>query len=132
MSIPLLCIALLALLCIGLGFNVSMRRAKADTLYGVTIDPTDSLYKAFRAHGNTTEYAPLLALLIFILSQSPLASWELWSIILVTLSRYIFVIGILMSQTMAKAHPLRFIGSLGTYLGGLALVIAVLLQAMGN
>jgi len=108
-----------------------MNRGKSNTLYGVTIDPEDSLYKAHRAHGNTTEYAPILALLIFILSQAPLTSWVLWSMVLVTLSRYIFVVGILVPQTMDKPHPLRFVGSLGTYLGGFALIVALLIQALG-
>jgi uncharacterized membrane protein YecN with MAPEG domain len=131
MSIPLLCIALLALLCIGLGFNVSMVRSKTSTMYASTTDPEDALYKAQRAHGNTVEYAPILALLIFILSQSPQPSWVLWSMILVTFCRYLFVVGIVVPVTMAEPNKMRFIGSLGTYLGGLALVVAVALQAIG-
>ncbi len=131
MSIPLLCIALLALLCIGLGFYVSLCRGKANTMYGATIDPEDTLYKAQRAHGNSTEYAPILALLILILSQGPVATWVLWSMMLVTFFRYVFVLGILLPKTMAEPHPLRFVGSLGTYLGGFALIVALCMQALG-
>lgn len=131
MSIPLICIALLALLCICLGFNVSMVRSNTDTLYAGSIDPSDALYKAQRAHGNTVEYAPVLALLIFILSQSPQPSWVLWSMIGVTFCRYLFVMGIIVPATMAEPNKMRFIGALGTYLGGLALTVAVALQAIG-
>ena len=82
MSIPLLCIALLGFLVVGLGFSVSMTRSKTETMYGSTTDPEDILYKMTRAHGNTTEYAPVIALLIFVLSQSSQPSWVIWCMLL--------------------------------------------------
>jgi hypothetical protein len=42
-------------------------------------------------------------------------------------SRYALAAGILVGQTMAEPHPLRFIGAAGTYATGLALSIAALL-----
>ncbi|NND67288.1 MAG: MAPEG family protein [Halioglobus sp.] len=131
MSVSLICVALLALLVILLGFNVSMVRARTETMYGAEPDPAGAMYKAVRAHGNTTEYAPLLALLIYILGQAGASGWVVWAMVLATFSRYLFAAGIILPATMAQPHPLRFIGSLGTYLSGLALIVALLLKAMG-
>lgn len=131
MSIPLICISLLAFLCIGLGFAVSSARAKTETIYGSAIDPEDSLYKILRAHGNTIEFAPILALLIYILSLQVLSTWVLWCMVLATVFRYMHAAGLIFPKTMAKPNPLRFIGALGTYFTGFGLCIALLLQALG-
>ena len=101
MSIPLMCIALLAFLCIGLGFAVSLTRSKTETLHGSTTDPEDLLYKMVRAHGNTIEYAPILALLIYVLSQYPQSTWVLWCMVLVTFCRYLLVAGIIFPKSLA-------------------------------
>ena len=132
MSIYLICIAILGLLCLGLGFNVSMIRSKSGTLYGGESDPQSSLYKAQRAHGNTIEYAPILAIMIFALGQSSQPNWVVWSMVAVTFFRCLFVLGILFPATMDKANPLRFVGSLGTYLSGFALVAALFVEAMNT
>lgn len=130
MLIPLICISLLAFLGIGLGFAVSLTRAKTDVLFGSSTDPEDILYKMVRAHGNTMEYVPILALLIYILSQFPQSTWVLWCMVLVTFARYAIVVGIIFPKTLAKPNPMRFIGSLGTYLAGFGLCIALILRAL--
>ena len=130
MSIPLICIALLGFLVVGLGFAVSMTRSKTETMFGSTADPEDILYKMTRAHGNTTEYAPMIALLIFILSQSPQSDWVIWCMVLVTFFRYLFVAGIILPKSMGQPHPMRFLGALGTYLTGFGLCTAVILQGL--
>jgi uncharacterized membrane protein YecN with MAPEG domain len=132
MSISLICVALLAFLCLALGFNVSMARSSSKTLFASDTDPQNALYKARRAHGNTIEYAPVLALLIYILGQSQQPAWVIWSMVMVTFFRYLIVVGILIPHTMAAPNPMRFVGALGTYLGGLALTVAVLIQAIGT
>ena len=131
MSIPLICISLLAVLAIGLGFAVSLGRSKTETLFGSAIDPEDSLYKLVRAHGNTVEYVPIIALLIYILSQFPLSTWVLWCMILVTFFRYLLVAGIVFPKTLARPNPMRLVGALGTYLTGIGLCVALFLQALG-
>jgi hypothetical protein len=73
---------------------------------------------------------PVIALLIFILNQSAQSNWVLLCIVLVTFFRYLFVAGIIFPRTLAKPNPMRFIGALGTYVTGLGLCIAVLLQAV--
>jgi len=107
-----------------------MMRARTETVGGVNQDPADPLYKAVRAHGNTAEYAPMAALLILYLGTQGPAIWVLWVMGIVTACRYSIAIGILMSPTLDKPHPLRFIGALGTYLGGVALVVAAMLTIM--
>jgi hypothetical protein len=82
------------------------------------------MYKMVRAHGNATEYAPMLAVLILLLGAREPSTWVLWTMWIVTVSRYLHAAGMIFSPTLAKPHPLRFIGALGTYLGGLALCVA--------
>lgn len=129
MSIYLICIAVLGFLSIGLGFYVSMARSKSGSLYGGESDPESTLYRAQRAHGNTIEYAPILAILIFALGQVEQPVWVVWSMILATFFRCLIVAGILIPATMAKPNPMRFVGALGTYITGIVLVIALLIQA---
>ncbi len=128
MNTAMLCTALLGLLVFGLGFGVSMTRGATNTTSGYNQDPTDRLYKMVRAHGNTTEYAPMLAILMLLIGARNPSTWMLWTMWLVTISRYLFVAGIITSPTLAKPHPLRFIGALGTYLGGTALCVAAYLS----
>lgn len=130
MNIPMICIAVLALLCFVLGLNVSIARTKARRGSGCSDDPKDPLHKAIRAHANTAEYAPALMVLIYIASQAQMAPWVLWTMVAVTLCRVLFVVGILTTRSMARPNPMRFIGAVGTYIGGLSLATAVLLQAI--
>ena len=128
MTTALVCISLLGLLVFGLGFAVSATRGRTETLTGSSSDPTDSLHKLTRAHGNTTEYAPMLAVLMYAVGSMAPATWVLWCMGLATASRYLIVAGLIFPASMAQAHPLRFIGALGTYLTGFALCVALLLS----
>ena len=131
MYISIICVALLGLLCVGLGFNVSLGRARTQTMFEGDVNPEDPLYKARRAHGNTVEYAPILAVMILALGLNPQPAWVTWCMVAAVFFRYLFALGILIPRTMAEPHPMRFIGSLGTYLSGFGLVAALLLSA-GN
>jgi len=130
MSVPLICIALLAFLCIALGFSVSMARSKQSVMIGNSTDPEDIVFQRIRAHGNTVEYVPILALLIYILSQSPQPAWVMWLMVLVTACRYLIVAGLIFPKSMADPNPMRFVGALGTYVFGFGLVAALVLQAI--
>lgn len=130
MSIPLLCIALLAILLIYLAFTVSMARGKSKMMYGYKTDPEDRLYKAVRAHGNATEYVPIIAILIYILGTMPISMWVMWCMIIVTLSRYLAAAGLLLPKSLAKPNLLRVVGTLGTYLAALGLCVALFLKAV--
>lgn len=128
MTVALVCIALLGFLLIALGFAVSGARGQSNVLTGSPDDPTDRLQKLIRAHGNTAEYAPMFAVLIYALGTLSPATWVLWCMGLAVLSRYLIVAGLLVAPSMSEAHPLRFVGALGTYLTGAALCIALLLH----
>jgi len=131
MNIALMCIAILGALSIGLGIMVSLQRIKEKKGTGCPDDPKSQLHKVIRAHANTVEFAPALMVLIYILSQSQMAAWVLWSVILVTVCRIILVAGLILPRTMARPNPLRQIGAGGTYVFGLALCVAVLQLAAG-
>ncbi len=125
MTVALVCIALLGLLVFGLGFVVSLTRGRTNTVIGSSDDPADFLHKLVRSHGNTAEYAAMLAVLIFLVGSRSPATWALWCMGLATASRYLIAVGLILSPTLARPHPLRFIGALGTYLTGFALCVAL-------
>ena len=127
MPVALTCIALLGLLLIGLGNAVSFTRRNTKTIIGNSPDPTDRLHKLVRAHGNTAEYAPMLAVLMLALALREPAAWVLWCMGLATLSRYVIALGLVAGPSLAKANPLRFVGALVTYWTGFALCAALLL-----
>ena len=130
MNIPLLCVALLALLTIAAGFRVSLARGKTGIVQGYPEDPSNILHKAARAHGNTAEYAPVIALLIYVLGAYNPPLWLVICMVLVTVGRYMIYFGLLMSPTIDKPHPLRFIGALMTYIFGLVLSLYLLYAAL--
>lgn len=130
MSIPLLCIALLAFLVMTLALVIFVVRFKKNVMFGHAVDPEDALYKTVRAHGNAIEYIPIIALLIYILGTMPLSAWVVWCMILITVFRYMAAAGLLFPQSMGKPNPLRLIGALGTYVTGFGLCIALLMKAM--
>jgi len=129
MSTAITCTALLGLLLFVLGIMVSTTRGSTKTNFGYNPDPTDRLYKLVRAHGNTAEYAPMLAVLYLFLAAHGPEGWVRYTIWATTACRYLLVAGILMSPTLARPHPLRFIGALGTYVGGIALCVAAFMTA---
>lgn len=58
------CAASLGALLFGLGLAVSLARTKASRFAGYPPESSAFLHKLVRAHGNTAEYAPFVALLI--------------------------------------------------------------------
>jgi uncharacterized membrane protein YecN with MAPEG domain len=127
MVVAVVCAALLGVLLFALGLGVSLTRQRTNTIYGASTDPADPLYKMTRAHGNTAEYAPMLAVLMLIVGANQPPMWALWTMGLAVASRYALAIGILICPTMEQPHPLRAIGATGTYATGLALCVAALM-----
>jgi uncharacterized membrane protein YecN with MAPEG domain len=121
MEVALICVALLGILLFGLGFMVSITRGRTNTNAGSSGDPADQLHKVVRAHGNTSEYAAMLAVLILVLGLRQPSTWAMAFMIGATASRYLLAAGILLSSTLEQPHPLRFVGALGTYAFGAAL-----------
>ena len=128
MSIPSICIALLALLLFALGLAVSLTRGSSQRIIGHSDEPADRLHKLCRAHGNAAEYVPMLALLIYLVAARVPAppAWIVWTCVAATLFRYLHAAGMIFPATLATPNPMRFVGALGTYLAGFALVVALL------
>lgn len=132
MTTAWICSALLGLLVFGLGARVSMVRGSTQTNYGFTPDPADPLYKVVRAHGNATEYAPMLAILMLMVGTRSPSHWMAGAMILAVVSRYAQAAGMITCRSLAEVNALRAGGAAGTYAAGFALVVAALLRARGG
>ncbi|MEO0818748.1 MAG: MAPEG family protein [Pseudomonadota bacterium] len=131
----IICSASLVILTLLLAFWTSLQRGSTKTIaYGAPLDPTSSMAKAQRAHGNSAEYAALLIGLFLIVGFAyqgrDLGSLVTWLIISVTASRGLHALGFLIGSTLEKPHVLKFVGALVTYLGGLALAGLALSKAI--
>lgn len=126
-DVVLASVAVLGLLLFGLGLSVSAMRFREGTGSGYEPDPANRLHKLVRAHANTAEYAPFLALLFLYLGARSPSTATVSLIITATVCRCLLVIGLIAWPTMAKPNLFRFLGALGTYLTGLALC-AILLR----
>jgi uncharacterized membrane protein YecN with MAPEG domain len=118
------CIALLGLLIFALGLAVSLTRGSTKQVIGHDPSPTDRLHKLVRAHGNSAEYAPMLAVLMLALGTMDPAAWVGWAMWSAVASRYLIVAGLL-AGTLEAPNPMRFVGALGTYVSGVALCVAI-------
>jgi uncharacterized membrane protein YecN with MAPEG domain len=84
-----------------------------------------------RAHGNAAEYIPIFVALFLYFLLSGAGGWITWVVIGVTVSRVLHALGMLMTADFnGPPHPLRSIGALGTYIGGFALGVALLMRAL--
>ncbi|MFK8051385.1 MAG: MAPEG family protein [Woeseiaceae bacterium] len=128
MTLALICIGLLGVLVFGLGFGVSMQRRKLKQGYAVPDDDASGLVKWNRAHGNTCEYAPMLAVIMYLLALNPQPAFVYTMMIMATFSRYLVAAGLIFSASLTKANPARFLGALGTYLFGMGLTIMLLID----
>ncbi len=133
--VVLLCCASLVILTLLLAFWTSIQRGSSKTIaYGAPLDPTSAMAKAQRAHGNAAEYAALLVGLFLVVGFAyqgrDLGGLVTWSIIVVTVSRFLHAIGFLICETLEKPHALKAIGALVTYLGGLLLAGLVISKAL--
>ena len=129
MTVAIVCTALLGLLVFGLGLMVSLTRGSTKQVIGHVPDPADRLHKLVRAHGNATEYASILAVFILLVGSRQPSTWMVWTFVAATVSRYLHAAGMIVYRTLAQPNPLRFVGALGTYLTGFALVVAALLRS---
>ena len=127
MTTAIVCTALLGGLLFMLGLSVSAARGSGKA-GAYPSDPADPFFRRVRAHGNTAEYAPMMAVLILLTGSRNPSTWVLWTMGLAVASRYAIVAGILLSPTLDRPQPLRFVGALGTYITGLALSVAALLS----
>jgi hypothetical protein len=125
-NIALGCVAVLGLLLFGLGLSISMMRFRERSLSGCAEDPANLLHKLVRAHGNTAEYAPFLAVLFLFLGARSPSTVTVSLMVMATVCRCLLVVGLIAFPTMARPNPLRFVGALGTYGAGIALCLTLL------
>ncbi len=127
----LVCAAILVILYFVLALNVSLTRRRTKTGIGSGDDPAGPMSKAVRAHGNAAEYVPIFVALFLYFLLSGAGGWIAWMAIIVTVCRVLHALGMLMSENFnSPPHPLRAIGALGTYIGGLAFGVALLIGAL--
>ena len=129
MNTAILCAGLLALLLMALSLTVSLTRLKESRGFGVG-DSKAWISRATRAQGNAAEYIPLFILLILILEQEGSPNWADWVYVAAVLVRVSHAAGMLMSSDLDKVHPLRLIGSAGTYACGFILSLLVIQGAL--
>ena len=132
MAIALLSVGLLGLLVFLLGFNVSRERGSVmHTQHEAEGDPKSPLRKAVRAHGNCIEYAPMLAVLILAVgNRTPIMPvWLAGLMLAAVAARYVHAAGVLTSESIHKANPLKFVGALATYITGTALAVVLIFKA---
>jgi uncharacterized protein len=125
MNVGVISAAALGLLLFGLGLYVSILRFKLGALSGHDPHPLDQLHRAVRAHANTAEYAPFLAVLFLWHASHQSAPWINSAIIVATVARFLLVAGLLFGASLGKANPARFLGAALTYSCGLALAVAM-------
>jgi uncharacterized membrane protein YecN with MAPEG domain len=132
MNIILLCTAILVLLYFALSLHVSLTRGRTKTGIGTGDDPDGPMSKAVRAHGNASEYVPLFVALFVYLLISGSGGWFIvTTVVIITVARILHALGMLMTRSFrANPHPLRGLGAMGTYFGGFALGVVLLLRAL--
>jgi uncharacterized protein len=123
----LACTAALGLLLFALGLAVSIQRSRVGVLSGNASESDRLLPKLIRAHGNTAEYVPFLAVLCLYLGTQHPPQWQLWCMFGATASRWLLVLALVAWPSMQQPNPARAIGALGTYVFGASLCIALLI-----
>lgn len=130
MTTAIICSALLAALLFLLGANVTRLRVVTGKAGGSQLpdDPANRLLIAVRAHGNATEYIPVLVVLFLLVgARSPV--WVAVPLIVVaTAARVVHAYGMLTSRSLAVPTRSREVGAGGTYLAGLGLALAAVLS----
>nr|WP_218510264.1 MAPEG family protein [Variovorax sp. dw_308] len=118
-------VAILGLLLFGLGLAVTVVRGRTQVLTGTASDPDHLLNRLIRAHGNTAEYAPFLAVLFLFLGSHQPGGLTLGLIAVATAARVLLAVGLITS--LSRLNALRAIGATLTYVTGLWLSILFLL-----
>lgn len=130
MNAYLLCSAILVIVYFLLAHNVSRVRANTRVGFGTGDEPSGRLNRAIRAHGNSAEYTPIFLVLFLYFLSSGASGWITWVVVAVTVCRVLHPISILMAPDLNAIYPPRFVAAVGTYLGGLALGVALLMRAL--
>lgn len=119
-------VAVLGAMLFLLGANVSRMRGVTAKVGGsqAPTDPASPLLIAQRAHGNASEYVPVLAVLFLVVGFGSPAAVAIPLIAGATLARLLHAYGMLTAQSLAQESVVRIAGAVGTYLFGVALAVA--------
>jgi uncharacterized membrane protein YecN with MAPEG domain len=126
--IVLYCVAALGSLLFLLGLAVSILRFRAGVGIGPSEQRSSLLNKVIRAHANTAEFAPFLAVLFLYFGWHGASGTVLALIIAATICRFLLVVGLIAWPSLGRPNPARFVGALGTYLCGAALCVAMVVS----
>ena len=130
MNAYLLCSAILVIVYFLLANNVSRVRVSSKVGFGAGDEPAGALNRAIRAHGNSAEYTPIFLVLFLYFLSTGASGWITWTVVAVTVCRVLHPIAIFMAPDLNGVYPPRFVAAVGTYLGGLALGVALLMRAL--
>ena len=119
------CTAALGALLFLLGLAVSIFRFRTGTGVGPAAERNSMLNKLIRAHANTAEFAPFLAVIFLYFGWCGPSELVVNLIIAATICRFLLVIGLVAWPSLGRPNPARFVGALGTYLVGAALCVAM-------
>ncbi|MDM0066600.1 MAPEG family protein [Variovorax sp. J31P207] len=120
-------IAILGVLLFGLGLAVTAVRGKAKVFTGLAADPDHMLNRLIRAHGNTAEYAPFLAVLFLVIGAHQPGHLALGLIAVATAARVLLAFGLITCPSMSRPNVMRAVGATLTYVTGIWLSILFLL-----
>lgn len=125
-SIVLYCTAALGALLFLLGLAVSILRFRTGIGHGGAPERNALLNRVIRAHANTAEFAPFLAVLFLYFGWKGPSPLDLALVIAASVSRFLIVIGLVVWPSLSRPNPARFAGALGTYLSGAGLCLAMI------
>ncbi|PKO88551.1 MAG: hypothetical protein CVU18_06995 [Betaproteobacteria bacterium HGW-Betaproteobacteria-12] len=123
--VALYCTAILGGLLFLLGLAVSIQRFRSKVGSGPAPEKHALLNRLIRAHANTAEFAPFLAVLFLFFGWQGPSALALGLIVGATVCRCLLVIGLLAWPSLSRPNPARFVGALGTYLSGAALCLVM-------
>jgi len=130
LTTAIICTAILAMMLFLLGANVSRMRGVTAKAGGSQFpeDPASRLLIAIRAHGNATEYVPVLIVLFLLVGARSPAAVAIPLIIGATAARMVHAYGLLTAPSLAVTTKARLAGAAGTYLLGAGLAVAAALS----
>ena len=123
--VSLYCTAVLGSLLFLLGLAISIMRFRTGVGSGPAPEKNALLNKLIRAHANTAEFAPFLAVLFLYFGWHGPSDLAIGLIVAATVCRCLLVIGLIAWSSLSRPNPARFAGALGTYLCGAALCVVM-------
>ncbi|MBY0509174.1 MAG: MAPEG family protein [Rhodospirillaceae bacterium] len=129
MSVEIFCAGFLSLMLFALGLAVSIERGRKNYLTGTPADSTEVLYKLIRAHSNASEYLPILLGLFLYFALTASSQTIRYIIVATTFARVLHAAALILGGDLRRFNGMRFVGGLGTYMGGGLLGAALILRA---